>query len=634
MAYDITSVFEDIELSLIKSMRANMKRHIKEEYDEGINWSQWQAEMLAGLSQYRAENKEVLKDYMGRINAEIDAAIREAYATGESEQEIELLKAIKKGYQAPKTGKRATTQGAFFRNNQNKLNALIYAVDGDMDKAETAMLRMVDDVYRQTIFKAQMFYNTGAGNMWQCVDMATKDFLSAGINCIEYKNGARVNIVSYSEMALRTANKRANLMGQAMTREKYGVHTVKVNARGIACPMCLQWLDKVYIDDVYGGGTTEESAKSGYPLLSTAVEGGLYHPNCKDSCSTYYEGISREPKEITEEQKQETLRRYNLEQKQRYYERNYKRNMRLGNGCLDAGNAQMYFKRANQYKSKLIDLCNNNSDVLRYDDARIKLRGVLRVDDVGRIIIPTTPQNATQSLTDALKEKSKQVQHTEAYNSIVNELKSMNVEHRKVELLKSVLTDDEIIKRLGGGDMTNGSCSSLALAYAGNKNGFDVLDFRGGESQAFFSYKYNTDMLLELNGVKGQILEVKKEAFEIAKIIKELPFDKEYILGAGRHAAVIKNTEKGLMYLELQSINDNGWKYFEYGNITVQDTLKNRFGCRKNAVKARNSGNTITLKGKLIEVDSFKDNEEFREILGYINTATDKQKKGASGSVK
>ena len=28
MAYDITEAFEDIELALIKSMRANMKRHI------------------------------------------------------------------------------------------------------------------------------------------------------------------------------------------------------------------------------------------------------------------------------------------------------------------------------------------------------------------------------------------------------------------------------------------------------------------------------------------------------------------------------------------------------------------------------------------------------------------------------
>ena len=389
MAYDVANAFEDIEMALIKSMRNNMKRHINEEYEEGINWSQWQAEMLSGLSQYRAENKDVLKGYMGKINQEIDNAIREAYATGESEQEIELLKAIKKGYKPPKDGNKADLQGRFFRINQNKLNALIKATTNDMKKAETSLLRMSDDIYRKTLFKAQMFYNTGAGSMWQCVDMATKDFLSAGINCVQYKNGARVNIVSYSEMALRTANKRANLMGQANTREKWGIHTVKVNYRGIACPMCLQWLDKVYIDNVYGGGTSEESVRTGYPLLSVAVEGGLYHPNCKDSCSTYYEGINREPREITEKEKEEITRKYNLEQKQRYYERNYKKNMRLGNGCLDQDSSKIYFERARQYKIKLIDLCDNNSDVLRLDKARLSLRGVLSVDNAGKITMPS-----------------------------------------------------------------------------------------------------------------------------------------------------------------------------------------------------------------------------------------------------
>lgn len=110
-------------------------------------------------------------------------------------------------------------------------------------------------------------------------------------------------------------------------------------------------------------------------------------PNCKDSCSTYYEGISREPQEITKEQEDEIKRKYNLEQKQRYYERNYKRNMRLGNGCLDQKDAQIYFARAGQYKNKLIELCENNSDVLRYDKARLSLRGVLSVDNVGRLTI-------------------------------------------------------------------------------------------------------------------------------------------------------------------------------------------------------------------------------------------------------
>ena len=385
MAYDITGAFEEIEMALITSMRNNMRRHINEEFEEGMNWSQWQAEVLSGLSQYRAENQEVLQEYMGRLNQEIDNAIREAYATGESEQEIEILKAIKRGYQPPKEGDKTDLQGRFFRINENKLNALVNATVNDMERAETSMFRMIDDVYRQIPFKAQMFYNTGAGSLWQCVDMATRDFLSSGINCVQYRNGARVNIASYVEMALRTANKRANLMGQAQTRDKWGIHTVKVNARGIACPMCLQWLDKVYIDNVYGGGTAKESEATGYPLLSVAVEGGLYHPQCKDSCSTYYEGINREPREITDTEKDEILRRYNLEQKQRYYERNYRRNMRIGNGCLDQQNADIYFNRASQYKNKLIELCDNNSDVLRLDKQRLSLRGILSVDNAGRI---------------------------------------------------------------------------------------------------------------------------------------------------------------------------------------------------------------------------------------------------------
>ena len=390
MAYDITSAFEDIELSLIKSMRNNMRHHINEEYDEGINWTQWQAEMLSGLSQYRAQNKDVLTGYMGRLNDEIDKAIREAYATGESEQEIELLKAIKKGYEAPKDGTKTNMQGRFFRSNQRKLNSLIKATTKDMKKAETALLRMSDDVYRQTLFKAQLFYNTGAGSMWQCIDMATRDFLNAGYNCVQYKNGARVNIASYAEMALRTANKRANLMGQADFRERYGVHTVKVNARGTACPRCLPFLGQVFIDDVYGGGTYEESTQTGYPLLSSAVNSGLFHPNCKDACSSYYEGISREPKTISKEQEEETLRRYKLEQEQRYYERNYRRNMRLAKGSMDSDTADKYYCKANICKNKLIELCDNNSDVLRLDKARISLRGVLSVDNVGRLSI--TPQ--------------------------------------------------------------------------------------------------------------------------------------------------------------------------------------------------------------------------------------------------
>lgn len=372
--YDIVGAFQNIEMELIKSMQRNMKRHIGEQVQEDIIWSQWQAEMLNGLAQYKYENADKLQGYYSTINDEIEEAIRQAYELGESEQEIELLKAIQEGFKVDRAN---TMQGAFFKINEGKLNALIKATTEDMSKAENAILRMTDDIYRQTIFKAQMFYNSGASTLWKAVDMATKDFLRAGINCIQYKNGARVNIASYSEMALRTANKRANLMGSANKRMEYGIHTVKITSHNSACPMCIQWQGKVYYDDVYGEVTpAERRGLRYYPLLSNAVKGGMFHPNCKNGLSTYYEGINQPPKEPTKEEIEEMTRRYNLEQKQRECERNIRKYKRLENGSLDADNIAKYAEKRRQWTNEYNRLIANNADVLRADPARLRLYGI------------------------------------------------------------------------------------------------------------------------------------------------------------------------------------------------------------------------------------------------------------------
>lgn len=369
--YNVVGAFQEIEMDLIKSMKRNMKRHIGEEIQEDINWTQWQAEMLNGLAQYKYENADKLQGYYSTINDNIIELIRQAYKLGETEQEIEILKAIQEGFKADKVD---TLQGGFFKLNKEKLNALIKSVLYDFEMAESAILRMADDVYRQTIFKAQMFYNSGVSTLWKAVDMATKDFLSAGINCIEYRNGARVNIASYSEMAIRTANKRANLMGSANKREEWGIHTVKISSHNSACPMCIQWQGKVYIDDVYGAGTKEESKITGYPLLSVAVKGGMFHPNCKNGLSTYYEGISNPPKNPTKEEKEEMSRRYELEQRQRECERNIRKYKRLEAGCIDADNMKKYTEKRMRWTNEYNNLIADNSDVLRKNADRLKLR--------------------------------------------------------------------------------------------------------------------------------------------------------------------------------------------------------------------------------------------------------------------
>ena len=225
----------------------------------------------------------------------------------------------------------------------------------------------------------------------------------------------------------------------------------------------------------------------------------------------------------------------------------------------------------------------------------------------------------------AKKEKS------EAYKHIQQQCEVNDVEYREVQKLSQSLSSDEIIERLAGGDMTKGSCSSLAFAYIGNRNGLDVLDFRGGNSQYVFSINGNIKKMLELPGVDGSITMVKKEISGTMQVLNALELNKEYYLAVGKHAAIVRRLESGVEYLELQSKIQNGWMSFDrYGSMAA--TLNKRFGCRKTVDKQ--FGKVWEKSVVLMDVDSFNDNDEFRELLGYINTALDSQKKGVLGDVK
>ena len=222
-------------------------------------------------------------------------------------------------------------------------------------------------------------------------------------------------------------------------------------------------------------------------------------------------------------------------------------------------------------------------------------------------------------------------EQSEAAKFIEQACTTENVEHRAVRALPKQLTSDEIIERLAGGDMTQGSCSSLAFAYIGNKNGLDVLDFRDGGSRRVFSMNKNIMKMLELPGVEGSITKVKKEVQGTIDVLKNLELNKEYYLATGKHAAIVRKLDTGYQYLELQSKYQNGWMPFErYGSMAT--TLNKRFGCRKTVDKS--FGYVWERTVILMDVDSFKDNEEFEQLLGYINTAVDKQRKGALGDVR
>ena len=346
--YNIREAFEKIEDELINSMMRNFSRHRAEETKEGYNWTQWQAEQLKSLEEYRKHNAKKFGKRFKTINGKVEEMIRTAKADGNASQEAEILEAVKDGFKAPKKPSAHST-AEFFKVNDRKLDALIKSTTDDLKRAETAVLRMSNDKYRKAIFNAQVAMNTGAVTYEKAVDMACKDMLNAGLNCVEYKNGARHTLSDYADMAVKTANKRAYLRGEGEKRAEWGVSLVVVNSRQGGCPDCAKYIGKVFIDDVYSNG---KKSDGNYPLLSTAIKNGLFHPRCKDSTSTYYPELDDLDAPLSEDEIKELDRQRGIEEKQQYAQRQAERFDRRAEYSLDKDNKRIAQTRADEWHDR------------------------------------------------------------------------------------------------------------------------------------------------------------------------------------------------------------------------------------------------------------------------------------------
>lgn len=338
--YDIKFIMEEIEQDLIVRMKRTLWSHKEDEKAEGFDWPQWQATKIKQLQEYKEANKELFNEKTKPLNKHLYKHIKEQFKEGASRTNKEAIKAGVISKEDSQLG------GSFFGLNHRKLDALIKSTKSDMKDVKYATLRMADDQYRQIIFKAQVYANSGAGTVKQAIDMASKDFLAKGFNCIQYKDGRRVNIADYCDMAIRTANKRANLMGEGEMRKKLGNSLVYISKHGGACDQCTPWEGRVYIDDVWSGGKKEDGK---YPMLSKAIAGGLFHPRCQHGASTYFEGINDEPDEVTEAKHnhdEEDPYTQELQRRQKQYER-------LAEGSLSPENVQKYQNKANELKNQI-----------------------------------------------------------------------------------------------------------------------------------------------------------------------------------------------------------------------------------------------------------------------------------------
>lgn len=350
---EIAQIYRDMELYLIKSMQRNLARHLAEEADAGLRYPQWQAEKLKELKRYQRENRQIISSRTRGLSDRVSEHMKAELRQGSKHELKRYKKALGKGYKSAKTMRKS-----FFKVNDRKISGMINALQNDLGAANTAVLRMMNDTYRQTIFRAGMYASNGVMTETQAYDMAVKDFLERGINCIEYRDGRRVNIADYASMAVRTANQRAYMVGEGEFRKSIGETLVIISHHASACKLCRPFERKVLIDDVYSGGKPDDGD---YMLLSEAMKLGLFHPRCRHGLGTYYPELEEISHYNNEENDVSDYGRYN----RAHIENMVQRYKRLSVGSVDLENAARYRTKLEEWerKKKILDDLSKPFDI-------------------------------------------------------------------------------------------------------------------------------------------------------------------------------------------------------------------------------------------------------------------------------
>lgn len=449
--YDIKRMYEEMENYLIDSMKRNLGRHLLEEEETGFQYTQWQAEKLKELKRYQKENKEIV----GRYTLGLDEKVSEHLQNELKQGSINAIQQYNKAIPSDKLKPSEVMNKSFFRTNDKKVNALIKTVNNDLKVANASALRMTNDQYRQIIHKSAMFVSNGVLTEKQAtaqavkeikekklttlaVDEASKNFLAGGLNCIVYKDGRRVNIASYAQMAIRTASLRAQLMAEGNLRAQKGLSLVQVTSHGGSCKYCSGWENKVLVDDVYSGGKPDGKHK----LLSEAMAQGFLHPNCRHGVTTYFpeleddyedeedtetsdtEAGNIEKDGISEEEKEEVVKQLN------YIIRNIKRYKRLERGSLNNDNVSKYHLKRKQWTNELKEKLNERDGI-----------SLSKEEDVQKVL------SYTEENKDKIEKRIKEHKSTDINADIKVALEYV-VENLKLDHKPNILTENEFDKLL------------------------------------------------------------------------------------------------------------------------------------------------------------------------------------------
>lgn len=636
----------EVYASCVDRLLINLARHfqfIKDGAPIPGSWD-YQVRKLAEMGAVTRESEEIILATLGDADEALQGMLEEAIRNGLKDAEPALKRAAEKGLTFGTAGDIAPRQTqafqAYYAQSADKLNLVNTVM---LESTQQAYTATVADIATK-ISTTQGILNTSTGQIITGVESfnvvqrnAVRQMVDNGLTGFIDHGGHHWSPEAYVAMDMRTTMTNTAREAVSERMESYGCELYQVSWHDGARPLCYPWQGKVistngWTGEVEDGEGNKVQVHSESEIESFRYGGGLFGVNCGHYQIPFFPGFSRSrPPRQNEE---ENAKEYAESQQQRALERKVREEkrelevMKAQGATPEEINAQKI--RVKNANTELTDFCKQTGRARQpgrtstpinatFPDGykQTKWEQGIKRRDPSQITTPgkNIALQATQQVPPVvqLPQATSEVATKTLPNSGIQAVDLTKWDHTP--------TEKEIIDAIGGGDKTGGSCASVGLAYAGNKAGYQVHDFRGGDSMNWFATKANTSKIAQIPGIDGTIIVSRNEMKTAKQLLSQMEAGKEYWLGIGRHASIVRvGSSGGYEFLELQSETRNGWKTLD------EFMLKYRFGC----VKRR----SVELPARLIEVDKLAQSPEFPEILRYINTDVANQKKGVGGGIK
>lgn len=340
-SYFVREIFDDAELHLIESMVRKLKRGRK------LKPNDWQIRQLIGLTEYRDKEREFIVKHINKYNDEISELLEDSFIKGLNQADADANKLKGIGSKPNEVISKKQFAGA----NIGRIAIIDKAMKSEGTKALLRMYSSATAEYERIINNTIALLETGAYTLDEAIQRGVTELANKGVGFVTYDNGRKVSAGAWVEMATRTSSLDAALVAQTERNREYGYNLVVVSQHRDSSDLCRPWQGKVYNNDK----TVLEKIDTKYQNITTAIAGGLYHPNCRHFQSPYDPDVQNEPEKVIDD-----IELYEKEQKQRYIERNIRKwKMRKATALTE--------KQMNKAKLKVAEWQKRNRQLVETD---------------------------------------------------------------------------------------------------------------------------------------------------------------------------------------------------------------------------------------------------------------------------